>query len=86
MQRGTSEAPSDQRLKSIFIPEVYGDWIERERRVSAYYRKTFTRTERLILFCMVVCDWSRRVIEEKTGISQRQINNFYERVREWENG
>lgn len=85
MRRGTSEAPSNQRLKSIFTAEVFAEWVEREARVSQSYRKAFSRTERLILFCKVACGWSRRVIEKKTGIAQRQVGNFYNKMKEWNN-
>lgn len=78
--------PTHMRLKGIFHHKTYYEFLDMERNMATIYRRAFTRMERIILFCKVVCDWGRDRIMKETGITKYQIDMLSKKVREWDNG
>ena len=76
--------PTNARLK-MGLPniEVYYDFLDREKRMTNLYRKTFSgKTERIIVFCRIMLNWSRVTMHRKLGIPQSQIVKCYEKLRD----
>lgn len=80
--RPKKQPPSDTRLKMVFPWKVYKEWREMEKRMIVSYSRTFTRAERLIFFCRIVCKWGRPKIARATGLSQRQVWEFTAKIKE----
>jgi hypothetical protein len=76
------QAPSNTRLRRVFSAEIFAEWCDMERSMTPMFRKSFTRLERIIIFCKIVVGWGMPQMIKRLKISQRQIANTYKRLEE----
>jgi hypothetical protein len=68
-------------LRAVFPTKFqYQEYLEFERNLTDLMQKEFTRFERVIYFFKCGMGYGRRKIRMCTGISERQVGNFYKRV------
>jgi len=63
--------------------EHFAEWCEREKSMTPQYKGSFTRLERIILFCKIAIGWGRETMVHKLKISERQVSNTYRKLREF---
>ncbi len=76
------QAPSNARLKRVFSAEIYAEWCEMERSMTPMFRQSFSRLERIIIFCKMILGWGKMKMKQHLKISQRQIERTYRRLGE----
>jgi len=73
--------PTNTRLKIEFSREVFAEWCDREKSMTPAFRRTFTRLERIIVFCKMINGWGRMKMCKRLGISDRQVKNCYKKLK-----
>jgi len=75
--------PSNYALKrGLPNIEIYYDFLDREKRMANVYRKTFKKSERIIVFCRIVLGWGSGKMTKRLGIPDSQIRKCYQKLRE----
>jgi predicted HTH transcriptional regulator len=78
-------ADKDDEIRVIFPSQrIFRDFLAFERESLKEFRRFFCRKQRIIYYCSENLNWGRRKIRQKTGISERQIRKFFQKVRDLE--
>jgi len=81
-RKGMKPPPTNTRLKMVLRHELYAEWCERERSMAPLFKNTFTRLERMIVFCRIAGGMTREGMVDELGISERQVKNTDKKLRE----